>query len=29
MRNGENFDGLTAQWIEVVAGVKAKVFNNV
>jgi len=27
--SGENFDGLTAQWIEVVAGVKAKVFNNV
>ena len=27
--SGEKFDGLTAQWIEVVAGVKAKVFNNV
>lgn len=27
--SGENFDGLTAQWVEVVAGVKAKVFNNV
>ncbi|WPR70944.1 DUF6048 family protein [Flavobacterium sp. NG2] len=27
--SGEKFDGLTASWIEVVAGVKAKVFNNV
>jgi hypothetical protein len=27
--DGIQYDGLTAQWIEVVAGVKAKVFNNV
>jgi len=27
--NGDKFSGLTASWIEVVAGVKAKVFNNV
>jgi hypothetical protein len=27
--DGTQYDGLTAQWIEVVAGVKAKVFNNV
>ena len=27
--SGENFDGLSAQWIEVVAGMKAEVFNNV
>ena len=27
--SGEKFSGLTASWIEVVAGVKAKVFNNV
>ena len=27
--SGDNYDGLTAQWIEVVAGIKAKVFNNV
>lgn len=27
--SGQKFDGLTASWIEVVAGVKAKVFNNV
>jgi hypothetical protein len=26
---GEKFNGLTASWIEVVAGIKAKVFNNV
>ena len=26
--SGEKFSGLTASWIEVVAGVKAKVFNN-
>jgi len=26
---GQKFSGLSAQWIEVVAGVKAKVFNNV
>ena len=26
--SGEKFDGLSASWIEVVAGVKAKVFNN-
>jgi hypothetical protein len=25
----KKYDGLTASWIEVVAGVKAKVFNNV
>jgi hypothetical protein len=25
---GNKFDGLSAQWIEVVAGIKAKVFNN-
>ena len=25
----ENFDGLSAQWIEVVAGMKAEVFNNI
>ena len=27
--SGENFNGLTAGWIEVVAGVKVKVFNNI
>jgi hypothetical protein len=27
--SGEKFNGLTASWIEVVAGMKAKVFNNV
>jgi hypothetical protein len=27
--SGEKFNGLTASWIEVVAGIKAKVFNNV
>jgi hypothetical protein len=27
--SGEKFNGLTASWIEVVAGVKAKVFDNV
>lgn len=27
--SGQKFDGLTAQWIEVVLGVNAKVFNNV
>jgi len=27
--SGQKFNGLTASWIEVVAGVKAKVFNNV
>lgn len=27
--SGQNFNGLTASWIEVVAGVKAKVFDNV
>ena len=27
--DGTKFDGLTAQWVEVVAGVKTKVFNNV
>jgi len=27
--SGENFDGLSAQWIEVVAGMKAEIFNNV
>lgn len=27
--SGNKFNGLTASWIEVVAGVKAKVFNNV
>lgn len=27
--SGEKFNGLTAQWIEVVAGVKAEVFNNI
>ncbi|RZJ28986.1 MAG: hypothetical protein EOO48_08640, partial [Flavobacterium sp.] len=26
--SGEKFNGLSASWIEVVAGVKAKVFNN-
>ena len=26
---GKNYSGLTATWVEVVAGVKAKVFNNV
>jgi len=26
--SGQKFNGLTAQWIEVVAGVKAQVFNN-
>ena len=27
--DGEKFNGLTAQWIEVVAGMKAEVFNNI
>ena len=27
--SGQNFDGLSAQWIEVVAGMKAEVFSNV
>ena len=27
--SGEQFDGLSAQWVEVVAGMKAEVFNNV
>ncbi|MFZ4680838.1 MAG: DUF6048 family protein [Flavobacterium sp.] len=27
--SGENFDGLSAQWIEVVAGMRAEVFNNI
>src|SRR5690606_33057264 len=27
--SGEKFDGLSASWIEVVAGMKAEVFNNV
>lgn len=27
--SGEKFDGLSAQWLEVVAGMKAEVFNNV
>ncbi|WNM18133.1 DUF6048 family protein [Flavobacterium capsici] len=27
--SGDKFDGLSAQWLEVVAGVKAEVFNNV
>ena len=27
--SGEEYNGLTAQWIEVVAGMKAEVFNNV
>ncbi len=27
--SGEKFDGLSAQWIEFVAGIKAKVFNNI
>ena len=27
--SGENFDGLSAQWIEVVAGMKAEVFSNI
>jgi hypothetical protein len=27
--SGDKFNGLTASWIEVVAGVKAKVINNV
>lgn len=27
--SGENFDGLSASWIEVVAGMKAELFNNV
>ena len=27
--SGEKFDGLNAQWLEVVAGMKAEVFNNV
>ncbi len=27
--SGEKFDGLTAQWLEVVAGVKAEVFDNI
>ena len=27
--SGEKYDGLTASWVEVVAGIKAKVFNNI
>lgn len=27
--SGDNFDGLSAQWIEVVAGMKAEVFKNI
>lgn len=27
--SGEKFNGLSAQWVEVVAGIKAKVFNNI
>ncbi|MET0946030.1 MAG: DUF6048 family protein [Flavobacterium sp.] len=27
--SGQKYDGLSAQWVEVVAGVKAEVFNNV
>ncbi len=26
---GDKYDGLSAQWIEVVAGMKAEVFNNI
>jgi hypothetical protein len=29
LASGDKFNGLTASWIEVVAGVKAKVINNV
>jgi Domain of unknown function (DUF6048) len=29
IESGEKFNGLSAQWTEVVAGVKAKVFNNI
>ena len=29
LTSGETYSGLTASWIEVVAGLKAKVFNNV
>ncbi len=29
LASGEKFSGLTASWLEVVAGMKAKVFNNV
>ena len=29
LTSGEKYNGLTASWIEVVAGMKAKVFNNV
>ena len=29
INSGEKFNGLTASWIEVVAGIKAKVFDNV
>lgn len=29
LASGQKFNGLTASWIEVVAGMKAKVFNNV
>lgn len=29
LSSGQKFNGLTASWIEVVAGMKAKVFNNV
>jgi hypothetical protein len=29
IQSGQKFDGLSASWIEVVAGIKAKVFNNV
>src|SRR5690606_10708902 len=28
IQSGEEFDGLTATWIEVVAGVKVEIFNN-
>lgn len=29
MNSGENYDGLTASWLEVAAGINVKVFNNV
>jgi len=29
INSGEKFDGLSAQWLEVVAGVKAEVYNNI
>lgn len=29
IQSGEKFDGLSAQWLEVVAGMKAEVFNNI